>query len=259
MGGERTAASQTSFTDSESDVRQSEGARGGPLEGDFLYRIRLWKAVAKGMTGSRCQPARAPVGGERTAYWLPARALVGGERTAASQTSFTDSESDVRHSEGVRGGPLQGDFWSRIRLWKAAAKGMTGSRCQPARAPVGGERTAYWLPARAPVVGGERTAASQTSFMDSESDVRHSEGVRGGPLQGDFWYRIRLWKAVAEGITGSRCQPARGPVGGERTASWLPARGPVGGERTAASQTSRVRLHCCMLIAATSIPIHLPP
>ena len=30
-----------------------------------MSRIRLWKAVAKGMTGSRCQPARAPVGGER--------------------------------------------------------------------------------------------------------------------------------------------------------------------------------------------------
>ena len=37
---------------------------------------------------------------------------MGGQRTAASQTSFTASESDVRHSEGVRGGPLQGDFWS---------------------------------------------------------------------------------------------------------------------------------------------------
>ena len=41
----------------------------------------------------------------------------------ASQTSFTESESDVRDSEGVRGGPLQGDFWSRIRLWKAVARG----------------------------------------------------------------------------------------------------------------------------------------
>ena len=60
-------------------------------------------------------------------------------------------------------------------------------------------------------MGGERTAASQTRFTDSESDVRHSEGVRGGPLQGDFWSRIRLWKAVAEGITGSRCQPAEDP------------------------------------------------
>ena len=230
VGGHRTAASQTSFTDSESDVRDSEGVRGGPLQGDFWSRIRLWKAVAKGITGSRCQPARGPVIGERTAYCLPARAPVGGHRTAASQTSFTESESDVRDSAGVRGGPLQGDFWSRSRLWKAVAKG-------PARGPVGGERTAYCLPARAPV-GGHRPAASQTSFTDSESDVRHSEGVRGGPLQGDFWSRIRLWKAVAKGITGSRCQPARGPVGGERTAYCLPARAPVGGHRTAASQTS---------------------
>ena len=31
---------------------------------------------------------------------------------AASQTYFTGSESNVRHSGGVRGGPLPGDFWS---------------------------------------------------------------------------------------------------------------------------------------------------
>ena len=79
-------------------------------------------------------------------------------------------------------------------------------------------------------------AASQTYFTGSESNVRHSGGVRGGPLSGDFWSRIRLWKAVAEEITRNRCLPARGPVGGERTASCAPARGPVargpvGGER----------------------------
>ena len=62
-------------------------------------------------------------------------------------------------------------------------------------------------------------AASQTYFTGSESNVRHSGGVRGGPLSGDFWSRIRLWKAVAEEITRNRCLPARGPVGGERTAS----------------------------------------
>ena len=46
---------------------------------------------------------------------------MGGERTAASQTRFTDSESDVRHSEGVRGGPLQGDFGLELdygKLWR---------------------------------------------------------------------------------------------------------------------------------------------
>ena len=32
---------------------------------------------------------------------------------------------------------------------------------------------------------------------------------------------------------------ARGPVGGERTASCVPARGPVGGERTAFSMLPR--------------------
>ena len=32
---------------------------------------------------------------------------------------------------------------------------------------------------------------------------------------------------MAKQITRSRCQPARGPVGGERTASCVPARGPV--------------------------------
>ena len=53
--------------------------------------------MAKGMTGAGVNQPEHPVGGQRT---------------AASQTSFTASESDVRHSEGVRGGPLQGDFWS---------------------------------------------------------------------------------------------------------------------------------------------------
>ena len=46
----------------------------------------------------------------------------------ASQNCFTGSESDVRHSGGVLGGALSGDFWSRIRSWKAVAKEITGSR-----------------------------------------------------------------------------------------------------------------------------------
>ena len=50
---------------------------------------------------------------------------------AAAQTYFTGSESNVRHSGGVRGGPLSGDFWSRIRLWKAVAKEITRNRCLP--------------------------------------------------------------------------------------------------------------------------------
>ena len=83
----------------------------------------------------------------------------------------------------IRGGPLSGDFWSRIRLWKAVAKEITRKRCLPARGPVGGERTASCAPARGPV--------------------------------------------------------ARGPVEGERTASCVPARGPVGGERTALSRLPR--------------------
>ena len=102
---------------------------------------------------------------------------------AASQTSFTGSESNVRHSGGVPGSAPSGDFWSRIRLWKAVAEEITRNRCLPARGPVGGERTASCAPARGPV--------------------------------------------------------ARGPVGGERTASCVPARGPVGGERTAFSMLPR--------------------
>ena len=104
---------------------------------------------------------------------------------AASQTYFTGSESNVRHSGGVPGSAPSGDFWSRIRLWKAVAKEeeITRNRCLPARGPVGGERTASCAPARGPV--------------------------------------------------------ARGPVGGERTASCVPARGPVGGERTAFSMLPR--------------------
>ena len=82
-------------------------------------------------------------------------------------------------------------------------------------------------------------AASQTYFTGSEGNVRDSGGVGGGPLSGDFWSRIRLWKAVAKEITRNRCLPARGPVGGERTASCAPARGPVGGERTASCVPAR--------------------
>ena len=108
------------------------------------------------------------------------------ERLLHRLLNFTGSESDVRHSGGVRGGPLSGDFWSRIRWWKGVAEEITGSRCQPARAPVGGERT--------------------TVFTGSESDVRHSGAVRGGPLSGDFWSRIRWWKGVAKEITAA--QPA---------------------------------------------------
>ena len=37
--------------------------------------------------------------------------------------------------------------------------------------------------------------------------VRYSGGVRGGPLSGDFWSRIRLWKAVAEEIRTGVYQP----------------------------------------------------
>ena len=150
--------------------------------------------------------ARGPVGGERTAScdpWEVREQLFRGFR--ASQTYITGSESNVngskaegracltllhrlvvrvpRHSGGVRGGPLSGDFWSRIRLWKAVAEEITRNRCLPARGPVGGERTASCAPARGPV--------------------------------------------------------ARGPVGGERTASCVPARGPVGGERTAFSMLPR--------------------
>ena len=87
MGGQRTAASQTSFTASESDVRMTGRLVSGVLGKCFFSR----------------DPER-PFDTERHP--------VGGQRTAASQTSFTASESDVRHSEGVRGGPLQGDFWS---------------------------------------------------------------------------------------------------------------------------------------------------
>ena len=43
-------------------------------------------------------------------------------------------------------------------------------------------------------------------------------------------YRLVL-RVPKKEITRNRCLPARGPVGGERTASCAPAKGPVGGER----------------------------
>ena len=105
------------------------------------------------------------------------------------------------------------------------AKEITGSRYQPGRGPVGGEREV-----RDRLLRGSRGRCFTDSFYGfRERRYRESEGVRGGPLLGDFWSGIRLWKAVAKEITGSRYQPGRGPVGGEREKSY--ARGPVGGER----------------------------
>ena len=137
--------------------------------------------MAKGITGSRCQPARGPVGGERTAYCLPARAPVGGHRTAASQTILRIPKATLEILSAYGEDPFRAIFGLELDCGKLWRGGITGSRCQPARGPVGGERTAYCLPARAPV-GGHRTAASQTSFTESESDVTDSAGVRGGPL-----------------------------------------------------------------------------
>ena len=79
---------------------------------------KLWRRES---LGAGVNQPEDPSGGERTAYWLPARAPVGGERTAASQTSFTASESDVRQSEGARGGPLQAIFCIELdcgKLWR---------------------------------------------------------------------------------------------------------------------------------------------
>ena len=94
-----------------------------PFRAIFGLEVDCGKLWRRASLGAGVNQPEDPWGGERTAYCLPARAPVGGHRTAASQTSFTDSESDVRDSECVRGGPLQGDFWSRIRLWKAVARG----------------------------------------------------------------------------------------------------------------------------------------
>ena len=147
---------------------------------------------------------------------------------AASQTYFTGFESNVRHSGGVRGGPLSGDFWYRIRLWKAVAEEITRNRClyqpedpwevrerllvhQPEDPWEVRERLFRCFRGVSVTAGGLKRrqgvldAASQTFFTGSESNVRHSGGVRGGPLSSDFWSRIRLWKAVAEEITRNRC------------------------------------------------------
>ena len=45
-------------------------------------------------------------------------------------------------------------------------------------------------------------AASQTCFPGSESNVRHSESVRGGPLSGDFGFELdcgKLWRRKSLG------------------------------------------------------------
>ena len=90
-------------------------------------------------------------------------------------------------------------------------------------------------------------AASQTCFTGSESNVRHSGGVRGGPLSGDFWSRIRWWKSCGErkSLGTGVYQPEDPWEGRERLLVYQPedpvARGPVGGERTASCDPWEVR------------------
>ena len=224
-------------------------------------RIRWWKGVAEEITGSRCQPARAPVGGERT---------------AAAQTAFTGSESDVRHSGGVQGGPLSGDFWSRIRWWKGVAEeiaweqvstsqksnvafgtrersslpqqtSFTGSESdvdilgaygEALFGPLlwsrirwsernGGARN-HWeqvSTSQSTRTGGERTAVcTDVAFTGTrKSESRHSGGVQAAVLSRATGARISWLTGVLPGFhSASRCQPARAPVGGERTAATPP-------------------------------------
>ena len=90
-------------------------------------------------------------------------------------------------------------------------------------------------------------AASQTCFFTgSESNVRQTLWGRTGrpSLRAIFGLELDCGKLWREEITWNRCLPARGPVGGERTASCAPARGPVargpvGGERTASCVPAR--------------------
>ena len=92
---------------------------------------------------------------------------------AASQTCFTGSESNVRHSGGVRGGLFRAIFGLELdggKAWRRKSLG-TGvyqpedpwevrerlSVYQP-EDPWGGERTAYCVPAKQPV-GGDASEA----------------------------------------------------------------------------------------------------
>ena len=148
--------------------------------------------MAKEITRNRCLPARGPVGGERTASCAPARGPVargpvGGERTAS---------------------------------------------CVPARGPVGGERTAFsmlprrfrdsrrleaWLKGRKRKMLPRRfrdsrrleakTGRARRCFTDLFYGFRKRRRTERTSL-GRFTRRsrIRLGKAVAKEITGSRCQ-----------------------------------------------------
>ena len=194
---------------------------------------KLWRG---GITGSRCQPARGPVGGERTAYCLPARAPVGGRRTAASQTSFTESESDVRDSAGVRGGPLQG-FGLELdcgKLWRRESLGAGVN--QPEDPWEVRERLIVYQPEHLWEV--TERLLHRLVLRSPKATLEILRAYGEDPFRAIFGLELDCGKLWRGGITGSRCQPARGPVGGERTAYCLPARAPVGGHRTAASQTS---------------------
>ena len=97
--------------------------------------------MAEEITGSRYQRGRGPVGGERE---VRDRLLRGLSRTLLHRVFLRIPKASYRESGGVPGSAPSGDFGSRIRLWKAVAKEITGSRCLPARGPVGGERSAPW-------------------------------------------------------------------------------------------------------------------
>ena len=99
--------------------------------------------MAEEITGSRYQPGRGPVGGEREKSY--SRGPVGGEREVRGRL--------LRGARGV----------SVTAGGVAAAREITGSRMEQ-------------------VSTRQLDAASQTLFTESESDVRESEGVRGGPL-----------------------------------------------------------------------------
>ena len=138
--------------------------------------------MAEEITGSRYQRGRGPVGGERE---VRDRLLRGSRGRCFTDSFYGFRKRRYRESGAVPGSAPSGDFWSRIRLWKAVAKEITGSRCLPARGPVGGEGSAPWSVANRrleALLKGVLDAAAQTLFTDSESDVRESEGVRGGPL-----------------------------------------------------------------------------
>ena len=106
---------------------------------------KLWRG---GITGSRCQPARGPWEvRERLIVYQPEHLWEVAERLL-HRLVLRSPKATLEILSAYGEDPFRAIFGLELDCGKLWRGGITGSRCQPARGPVGGERTAYCLPAK---------------------------------------------------------------------------------------------------------------